>query len=160
MSYWILQHNPELLPENIPWPTDIDGTLDYWHISRYKNDVRNEDMVFIWHAGSARGIYNIAHIVSIPIHHKPEAQRKIDVLQKNDERFWKDKRAKDRLRQTPSLLIKHHYPSRLNPPVLVQELIEQGFGNLPVLQMPQRGIYRVEENIGDRLLNYIRNTRS
>ena len=95
MKYWILQHNPELLPEDIDWPSGVAGTRDYWHISRYENDVEVDDIAFIWHAGSNRGIYNIAHIVSVPPH-TLEAKREIGSLQDNDAPYWIDKRKRFR----------------------------------------------------------------
>jgi hypothetical protein len=42
---------------------------------------------------------------------------------------------------------------------LVEELRRHGFGDLPVIRMPQRGIYRLEQAVGVRLVEYIRRTR-
>lgn len=158
MQYWILQHNPELLSINVPYPHGVPQNRDYWHISRYGDEVDVHDIVFIWHAGTNRGIYDVAKVRSIPPH-KREDDDQIELLKKNDNRFWKDVHARERLRQLPAILIERQYSDGLNPPVLVEELRKVGFGDLPVIRMPQRGIYRVEQAVGVRLLEYIRRTR-
>jgi len=158
MQYWILQHNPQLLTENIPWPAGISSNRDYWHISRYDKEIRINDMAFIWHAGTNRGIYNVAIIVSTPPH-IAEAARQITILQQNDDSFWIDEMRKRELRQYPTILIENQYTDGLRPPILVQELCDHGFDNLPILQMPQRGIYGLEDEVGVQLRDYITNTR-
>ncbi|NVM22494.1 MAG: EVE domain-containing protein [Desulfobacterales bacterium] len=154
MQYWILQHNPRLLPVNIPAPPGVPLNRDYWHISRYARDVCVGDIAFIWHAGVNRGIHNVATVVSTPPH-GPEADSHIRNLTRNDAPFWTEPAVRDRLRQRPTLLIEYRYPHGLHPPILVQELRQQGFSGLPVLEMPQRGIYRVEDSAGGQLLHYI-----
>jgi hypothetical protein len=129
--------------------------MDYWHISRYADEVATEDIVFIWHAGVGRGIYDVAKVRSVPPH-RPEARRQIDILKRDDDRFWADTYERDRLRQLPTVLIERQYVGKVEPPVLVDELKQNGFGSLPIIAMAQRGIYRVEQTIGERLLDYIR----
>jgi len=158
MYYWILQHNPQLLPENIPWPAGISPNRDYWHISRYDEEIRIDDIAFIWHAGTNRGIYNMAIIVSTPPHNT-EAERQITILQENDNPYWTDNERRRKLRHHPAILIENQYTDGLRPPILFQELCDQGFNNLPVLQMPQRGIYRLEDEVGAQLRDYITRTR-
>ena len=158
MEYWILQHNPELLPINVPNPTGLPENRDYWHISRYEDEVAIGNVAFIWHAGTRRGVYDVAKIVSVPLHAR-EADEQIELLKKNDNRFWKDVHARERLRQLPAILIERQYPRGLKSPVLVEELRKRGFGDLLVIRMAQRGIYRVEQTMGARLLEYIRRTR-
>ena len=158
MQYWILQHNPELLPFIVPYPPGIPQNRDYWHLSRYGDEVDVHDVVFIWHAGTNRGIYDVAKICSVPPH-KREYDDQIKLLERSDNSRWKDVHARDRLRQLPTILIERECPDGLNPPVLVDELREHSFGDLPIIPMPQRGIYRVEQAIGARLLEYIQRTR-
>ena len=158
MQYWILHHNPELLSINVPYPPGVPQNRDYWHISRYEDEVAIDDVAFVWHAGTNRGIYDVAEVLSVPPH-KREADDQIELLKKSDNRFWTDAHVRERLRQLPTLLIERQYPGGLKPPVLVEELRRRGFGDLPVIRMPQRGIYRVEPAVGVRLLEYIRRTR-
>lgn len=158
MQYWILQHNPKLLPVNVPYTPGVPRNRDYWHISRYGDEVAIDDVAFIWHAGTNRGIYDVAKVLSVPPH-KREADDQIELLKKSDNRFWTDVPERDRLRQLPTVLIEREYPDGLKPPVSVEKLRKHGFGDLPVIGMPQRGIYRVEQAVGKRLLEYIRQTR-
>jgi len=158
MQYWILQHNPELLPVNVPYPLGVPPNMDYWHISRYGDEVTIDDVAFIWHAGTDRGIYDVAKVRSVSPHRR-EADDQIELLKKSDNRFWADAYERERLRQLPTVLIERQYPEGLKPPVLVEELRKNGFGGLPVIRMPQRGIYGVEQTVGVRLLQYIRRTR-
>jgi hypothetical protein len=158
MQYWILQHNPRLLPIDVPNPPGVPGNRDYWHISRYEDEVDIGDVAFIWHAGTSRGIYDITKILSVPPH-KREADDQIELLRKNDNPYWADVHERERLRRLPTVLIERQYPRGLKRPVLVEELREHGFGNLPIIRMAQRGIFRVEQGVGSRLLEYIRRTR-
>ena len=153
MEYWILQHNPRLLPADIPHPSDVPQNRDYWHISRYGDDVDFGDVAFIWNAGVRRGIYRVATIVSVPPH-TPEANEQIRCLTENDACFWTDPVERDRLRQQPTILIEDQYPNM--QPISASEIMRQGFSDLPVLQMPQRGIYKLHESTGHRLLDFIR----
>ncbi len=158
MQYWILHHNPKLLPVSVPYLPGVPQNMDYWHISRYGDEVAIDDVAFIWHAGTNRGIYDIAKVCSVPPH-KQEADDQIELLKKSDNRFWTDAHERERLRQLPTVLIERQYPDGLKPPVLVEELRKHGYGDLPVIRMPQRGIYGVEQAVGVRLLEYVRRTR-
>jgi len=158
MQYWIFHHNPALLSINVPYPPGVPQNRDYWHISRYGDEVAIDDIAFIWHAGTNRGIYDVAKVLSVSPH-KREADDQVELLKRSDNRFWTDLRVRERLRQLPTVLIKRQYPNGLKRPVLVEELRRHGFGDLPVIRMPQRGIFRVEQGVGTRLLEYIRRTR-
>jgi hypothetical protein len=153
MEYWILQHNPANLRIGYPHPSEVPQARDYWHISRYVNDVSAGDIGFIWLAGSNRGIYKVATVVSVPPH-SPEAARQIDRLHEADKRFWVNPAERDRLWQLPSLLIEHQYPHDFSPPVTVAELRQQNLGGLLVIRMPRWGIYRLEPSAGAQLLRY------
>ncbi len=154
MQYWILHHNPKLL-SIIPHPPGVPQNRDYWHISRYGDEIAVGDVAFVWHAGTNRGIYDIAKVLSVPPH-KREADDQIERLKKSDNPSWTDTHERERLRQLRTVLIESQYPGGLKSPVLVEELRNRGFGDLPVIRMPQRGIYRVEPAVGVRLLEYIR----
>jgi hypothetical protein len=158
MQYWILNHNPKLLVTDVPCPAGVPENRDYWHISRYEDEIAIDDVAFVWHAGTGRGIYDLAKMRSVPPHNR-EAADQVELLKRNDNRFWTDVHVRERLRRLPTVLIKRQYPGGLKPPVLVEELRTNGFGNLPVVQMPRPGIYRVERAVGVRLLEYIRRTR-
>lgn len=158
MQYWILQHNPELLSVNVPCPPGVPENLDYWHIRRYADEVDIDDITFIWHAGVNRGIYDVAKVVSRPPHSR-ESENLIELLTKNDSRHWLNLEERDRLRQLPTILIERQYSSGLEPPLLAEELMKNGFADLPVIRMPRSGIFRVEGDVGARLLEYIRRTR-
>jgi len=155
MQYWILQHSPSLLPGDTPYPPGIPPNMDYWHISRYAGQAAIDDVAFIWHAGVHRGIYDVAKVRSVPPHNA-DAERLIDVLKRSDDHLWADRDAKRRLRGLPTILIERQYLGELKRPLLVSELQRNGFGDLPVIAMPQRGIYRVGQAVGARLLEYIR----
>jgi hypothetical protein len=158
MQYWILHHNPKLLSLNVPCPAGVPENRDYWHISRYGDEVDVHDIAFIWHAGTNRGIYDVAKMLSVSPHGR-EAEEQIEVLERNDDPFWINTHERERLRRLPTVLIERQYPGGLNRPVLVEELRRHGFGDLPIIRMAQRGIYRVERAMGARLLEYIRRTR-
>lgn len=160
MEYWILQYSAKLLRPGYPYPSGIPQHMDYWHISRYDKDIGIGDVAFVWQAGSPqrRGIYNVSEIVSVSPHN-PTAQRQIALLQQSDNPYWNDKAERDRLRQQPSVLIRNQYTSDLQPPLLINELKHQGFGNLPIIKMALRGIYSLDTTIGRRLIDYIRRTR-
>ncbi len=160
MEYWILQEGRELLSPGYSHPATVPLNRDYWHISRYANNVRVGDMAFIWHSGSPaqRGIRNVAKIVSAQ-HHTPDAQQQIELLQQSDARYWTDVSKRDKLRRKPAILIELQYPNDLQPPILVGELRQHGFGNLLIIHMPRWGIYRLGQTEGERLLRYIQGTR-
>ena len=88
-----------------------------------------------------------------------EAERQIIILQNNDDSYWTDSKRKRKLRRCPAILIDNQYTDGISPPILVQELCDQGFNDLPVLKMPQRGIYRLEDEVGAQLHSYVTHTR-
>jgi hypothetical protein len=159
MEYWILQHNPASLRDGYPHPPEVPQRRDYWHISRYINDVSVGDIGFIWLAGSNRGIYNVANVISVPHHHSPEAKRQIDRLHEADKRFWVNPAERDRLWQLPTLLIEHQYLHDFTSPAIVPELRQHNFGGLLIIKMPRWGIYGLEPSVGAQLLRYIKRTR-
>jgi predicted RNA-binding protein with PUA-like domain len=154
MQYWLLQHNPKLLEPDISNPAGVPRRFDYWHISRYADDLRIGDVVFIWHAGPSRGIYDIAQVISVK-RHNPKSQKYVDALKKNDDKKWTNEEKKTQLRQLPTVLVEREYPSKIKRPVLKSELESQGFGTIPVIRMPQRGIYQLEPAFGKRLFDYV-----
>jgi hypothetical protein len=86
VQYWILQHSPRLLPIEVHYPADISQNMDYWHISRYADEVTVNDIAFVWHAGADRGVYDVSTVRSVPPH-TPETRRQIELLQRSDDRF-------------------------------------------------------------------------
>lgn len=159
MEYWILQHNPNMLNGSPTHPDQVSPNIDYWHISYHVNDISINDMAFIWYADSTtRGIYNVAEIVSVPPH-SSDVQRQIELLQQSDDPYWNDPEERARLRQKPTLLIERHYHDDFSRPIFVNELRREGFGNLPIINMWRHGIYSLDPNVGQQLLQYIQRTR-
>ncbi len=157
MGYWILQHNPAILSLNCPHPLEVPPNIDYWRIRYYADKVSISDIAFIWHAGSARGIYDVATIISAPPH-SSKVGNWISLMWESDLPYY-EPNAFTRLGRYEAILIERKYQDDLQPPILPEELEQQGFGNLPVIRMPQSGIYRLDQTVGERLLEYIERTR-
>ena len=157
MGYWLLQYNPAILGPNCPRPPEVPPKMDYWRISRYENRVRRGDTAFIWHAGPHRGIYNVAKIVSVEPHNA-QAENLINLMWESDRPCY-DPNEFNRLGQYRAILLENQYRDDLPSPLRVEELKREDFGNLPVIQMPRRGIYSLGQTMGERLLEYIQRTR-
>jgi len=157
MEYWILQYNPATLSHNCPHPPQVPPNIDYWRIRYYANKVCIGDIAFIWHAGSAKGIYDVTTIVSVPPH-SSEAGNWIRLMWESDRPCYVPD-AFTRLGRYEAILVECKYQDDLQPPILLEELQQHGFGNLPVIQMPRSGIYRLDHTVGERLLGYIQRTR-
>jgi hypothetical protein len=157
MEYWILQHNPAILHNVAARPSKED----YWRIRWYDNRVDFGDVAFIWYAGSARGIYNVAKIISVPPH-SHEVENKMNQWWEEDRPYY-DTVAFNRLSQYQAILIQYEYEQDFGdssrPPVSVAELTREGFGGLLIIRMPRLGIYSIDQAVGERLLEYIRRTR-
>jgi hypothetical protein len=156
MEYWILQNNPTTFkPLPTPPLPGVPPNIDYWRIRRYADKLSFGDLAFIWQAGSRsnRGIYNVAKIISAPPH-KSEAEKQIRLLWKRDRPFY-DRDALIRLGQYPAILIKYRYPDTPGRYISVEQLERRRFANLPVIQMPQSGIYSLDQTSGERLLKLI-----
>lgn len=152
MQYWILQHNPATFS---PPPKVASRNKDYWRIRRYVNRISIDDLAFIWHAGPSakRGIYNVATIISVP-KHGSGAENLINRMWKMDHSFYRGTEY-TRLGRYEAILIKYQYQGHLNRPILVKELKRRRFANLPVIQMPQSGIYSLDQTTGKQLLKLI-----
>lgn len=157
MNYWILQHNPAILRPNPNPCRGVPPNRDYWRIGWYKDSVSIGDQAFIWYSGHDRGIYNVAKVVSVP-NHNPQHCNQLDLLWNNDRPYYNPE-ALQRLEQYPAILIDYEYPGDLDLPLLVGELRREHFGNLPIIHMWRHGIYRLDLNVGKRLLEYIRRSR-
>ena len=163
MEYWILQYDPKnFLNENWLRPAEIPLNMDYWRVSRFYNRLNRDDVSFIWRANSKpgkrnRGIYNIATIRSVEPH-SLEDERLINLMWESDgPRYDPDERR--RLEQYPAILIKNQYSTDLQPPLLIEELRHEGFGDLLIIKMARWGTYPLDPIVGERLLTYIRRTR-
>ncbi len=154
MQYWILQYNPRLLPDNVPRPSTVPQNIDYWYISRYSDEVVKDDIVFIWRAGPRRGIYNVGTVISVEPHKSKKNKTQLRRLMSSDNSYWTDENERDRLQSLPTVLIEREYSNDFEPPILEEKLKHNGFSNLPIIRMHQRGIYRVEPTVGRRLLRY------
>ena len=157
MSYWMLQYNPATLSHNCPHPPQVPPNIDYWRIRYYANKVSIGDIAFIWHAGSARGIYDVAKIVSVPPH-SSGAGNWIRLMWESDRPCYVPD-AFARLGRYEAILVERKYQDGLQRPILLEKLRQQGFGNLPVIRMPQSGIYILDQTVGERLLKHIEWTR-
>lgn len=66
MNYWIFKANPKLfdVEANIRM-----GNLPHgWKVSRYRNEIKAGDTVFLWLTGSPRGIFAVLKVTSDPYH--------------------------------------------------------------------------------------------
>ena len=162
MNYWILQHNPAILPVgDTNYPGQVPANLDYWRIRNHTKHVKKDDQTFIWYSNTnkaKRGIYNIAQIVSVEPH-SPEAQRYIMLMWESD-RLRYNPIAYARLGQYPAILIRRQYPSDFDPHISLDELKNADFADFPAVYAPyQWGIRWVDPETGERLMMHIQKTR-
>ncbi|MBA7654040.1 hypothetical protein ES703_61914 [subsurface metagenome] len=144
MSYWILQSNPNTYRQ-IDYMRAHWNEPDTWAISRYVDEVKVEDIAFIWLSNkrgkSNRGIYAIAKITGLP------------TLGRNFERgdpFWIDKEEQKRLSVLPRLELQYLKPL-FDSPLLVNDLKAATLGSLLILRMPQRAIYKLTDEEGGKI---------
>lgn len=157
MEYWILQGKLADKSPAYALPSGIQPNMDCWRIRYYANEVSVGDIAFIWYPNPGRGIYNVSKIVSVPPH-SAESERQISILWESF-RGYIDPGKFGRLSQYQAILVEDQYLDDLHPPVRVEELKQKGFHDLPVIGMPRLGIYRLEYTVGERLLEYIEQTR-
>ena len=157
MNYWILQGRLADKSPAYHLPSGIQPSMDCWRIRYYAKEVIIGDIAFIWYPNPDRGIYNVSTIVSVPPH-SAESESQISILWESF-RGYIDPDKFSKLSQYQAILVEDQYLDNLQSPILLEELQQQGFGNLPVIRMPQSGIYRLGQTVGERLLDYIRRTR-
>ena len=112
ISHWIFQANPRYY--------DIDGALgelteNTWLITRYSNEIKTGDIVFIWESGIDGGILAVASVLTKP-DHIPE--------DKDEEKFIKDEERFEGERLRVRLRIDH---------VLSEKLSRGTLANHPVI---------------------------
>ncbi|MGB8646674.1 MAG: EVE domain-containing protein [Anaerolineae bacterium] len=64
MSYWIFKTNPEQyrIDERLQDPNPTTT----WSVTRYKREIRKDDVAFIWRTGNRRGICAVMRIDTDP----------------------------------------------------------------------------------------------
>ncbi len=157
MNYWILKHNPDIFNASRRRSIEVPQNIDYYRIRYYASEVSKDDLAFIWHTGVESGIHDVARILSAPPHNS-RARERIDLMWENDLPCY-DPDSYTRLGRYDAVLIECRYRV-LEPPILLNELKQEGFGNLPVIRQPRfAGIYKLDRTQGERLLRYIQGTR-
>lgn len=143
MGYWILQSNPNKyrIFEYLRRYPDLPDT---WPVSLFRDEVMIGDHAFIWVSNVAgrgnRGIYAKAEIVGRPDMDRKPYDREL--------RYWIDQEERSRLSRWPCLEVRY-IKVFLDRPLLADELRRtRGLENLPILRMPQRGIYKLTEDEG------------
>ena len=69
MNYWIFKSNPEIY--------DVEGSIlagnppRGWKVSRYRNEIKAGDTVFLWRTGTTRGIFAMFEVKSDPYYIPP-----------------------------------------------------------------------------------------
>ena len=139
MNCWILQCNIN----HYRWIDQMKehkNDPDTWAISRYVNEVNQEDIAFIWLSNEKgknnRGIYAMGEITKL-----------LDKNMKSfsyEEPFWRKtkaaREAKERRMLLPSLELQYTFPytdTLINKPILKDKLEEVGLGDLLVIKRPR-----------------------
>jgi hypothetical protein len=143
MNCWILQCNIN----HYRWIDQMKehkNDSDTWssaYIFRYVDEIKPQDIAFIWltkyKGKETRGIYAIAEVTGVPDPNRGRFNWEY--------KYWIDKQEGDRLSQYPRLEIKYTNTKLINNPILKDELEAAGLGNLLILRMPQRGIFKLAE---------------
>ena len=144
MSYWILQSNPNKY-RMIDYLKAYWNEPDTWSISLYVNEIEREDIAFIWLSNEKgennRGIYAMAKITGLPVLH-----RHFDW----EDPYWIDKEEQRRLFAMPRLELRY-IKSIIDKPLLRDDLKAANLGDLLILQMPRRAIYKLTEGYGRKI---------
>lgn len=78
MNYWIFKANPDIY--------DVEGSLAAgkpprgWKVTRYRNEIKTGDIIFLWRTGNIRGIFAIFEATSDPYYIPPNP----------NEPYWSD----------------------------------------------------------------------
>lgn len=148
MTYWILQSNPNTYHQ-VDYMRDHQNEADTWSISRYTNEIEIEDRAFIWLSNEKgkknRGIYAMGEITALPI-----IGRRFEW----EDPYWIDKKEKQRLFNLPRLELQYT-KLIIDNPILVQELKATNLNNLEILRMPQRSIYKLPKEVGEKIKRII-----
>lgn len=138
--YWIFQSNPNYF--------DIVGAINeyqtmYFTVSRYKNEIKPGDNVFMWASGKDAGIYGLAKVINEP--YKQEFLPPIDP-------FYINGRDENRSKVVVDIKIE----KVLEPPILKKQLKEyQELEDLLIIKFPQGTNFRVNEPQGDLIMKII-----
>jgi hypothetical protein len=156
MGYWIFQFNPRI-SRTLDYLRDHPAELDWWHISRYRDQIKPGDIAFIWKSkGGAeqddRGVYATAVVVSTPPHGEPYGASFWEESDETAKGYWADAGEAARLGKYPRVVLAH---SRvlLGRPVTA-EVVENtpGLEDLSILlHPPHQGIYRLTDEQGRRI---------
>ncbi len=136
-KYWIFQSNPKYY--NI-----ISAMNDYtsmsFTVSRYKDEIKPGDTVFIWVSGARAGIYAITEVMSYP--YSPDFPPPPDPYDINDI-YEKDNTKK----------VQIEIKKVLKSPLLKERLINYSeLKDLSIIAAPQGTNFRVKKSQGDLIL--------
>jgi len=143
-NYWIFQSNPKYY--------DIVGALKEYQsmdftVSRYKDEIKPEDTVFIWASGKDAGIYAIAEVTSLPytLGYTP-APDPFDREDRNEN--------EDTLKADIEVL------NVLTTPLLKKQIVTYSdLRDLSIITAPQGTNFRVSKSQGDLLMDLIKGNR-
>ena len=124
--------------------------LTFGGVSRFINEIKRYDIAFVWltkyKGKETRGIYAMAEITGLP-----DKDRRLFGYEK---RFWIKIEAKDRRMRLINLELKY---TRLitDKSISKDEFETTGLGNLLILRMPQRSIYKLTKEEGEKIKGMI-----
>jgi len=143
-KYWIFQSNPKYY--------DIVGALKEYKsmrftISRYKDEIKPEDTVFIWASGKDAGIYAIAEVTSLP--YTLEYTPPPDLFDREDRNV-----------DEKTFFVDIDILKVLTTPLLKKQLITNSeLRDLSIITAPQGTNFRVSKSQGDLIMDLINGNR-
>ena len=143
-NYWIFQSNPKYY--------DILGALKEYQsmgftVSRYKDEIKPKDTVFIWASGKDAGIYAIAEVTSLPY--------KLGYTPPPDHFDREERNVNEK-----TINVDIDVLEVLTRPLLKKQLISNSeLIDLPIITSPQGTNFRVSKSQGDLLMELIKENR-
>ena len=147
MPYWILQSNPSKF-RIIDWLKDFNwcsdsNLIDCWHISQFKREIADGDVVFIWKSKGnevLRGIYAKAEIVSKPTKF---------LLEEREREYDLNIDEMKRLEGLHKIALRYK-KIYLDAPLFEEEIKHYpSLRNLSIFNNPIRGIHKVDQISGE-----------
>ena len=127
---------------------------DIWGVSRFINEIERGDIAFVWltkyKGKETRGIYAMAKITGLPGENPEQIRRKFAW----EAQYWTDQKAKERRRRLTNLEL--CYTKLITDKSISKDELETtGLGNLLILRMSQRSIYKLTEEEGQKIKRMI-----
>jgi predicted RNA-binding protein with PUA-like domain len=148
VNYWILQSNPkdfritDWLRDFKPiWKT---GVPDCWHINFFPDEVKTNDIVFIWKSkgnDDCAGIYAKGYV-------RPEPNK--FQLADKETNYWKSEVAMKKMEQKKRRIAVEYVNFYLAKPLCKKTLDQKSeLQGMTILRSPRHGIYKVELGQGE-----------